>query len=148
MTTRETGAATQAQDDVCRLADLYCETKDRIVDLLDDSDAAQWNRPVPACPGWSVRDVVAHLTAVALDLLDGRLTIPPSDAETAEHVCRFDGCGEDELFSIWAGAADRLVQSAATAEPHSEGRVPATPSRFTGPLANCWPCCSRPCRFG
>ena len=78
MTTRETGAATQAQDDVCRLADLYCETKDRIVGLLDDPDAAQWNRPVPACPGWSVRDVVAHLTAVALDLLDGRLTVPPS----------------------------------------------------------------------
>ena len=76
MTTRETGAATQAQDDVCRLADLYCETKDRIVGLLDDPDAAQWNRPVPACPGWSVRDVVAHLTAVALDLLDGRLTVP------------------------------------------------------------------------
>ncbi|WP_283634331.1 maleylpyruvate isomerase family mycothiol-dependent enzyme [Mycolicibacterium poriferae] len=115
MTTRETGAATQAQDDVCRLADLYCETKDRIVGLLDDPDAAQWNRPVPACPGWSVRDVVAHLTAVALDLLDGRLTVPPSDADTAEHVRRFDGCDEDELFSIWAGAADRLVQSAATA---------------------------------
>ena len=36
MTTRETGAATQAQDDVRRLADLYCETKDRIVGLLDD----------------------------------------------------------------------------------------------------------------
>ena len=115
MTTPETGAATKVQDDVCRLADLYCATKGRIVGLLDDSDAAQWNRPVPACPGWSVRDVVAHLTAVALDLLDGRLTVPPSDAETAEHVRRFDGCGEDELFSIWAGAADRLVQSAATA---------------------------------
>ncbi|WP_425003333.1 maleylpyruvate isomerase N-terminal domain-containing protein [Mycolicibacterium sp. S3B2] len=115
MTTPETGAATQVRDDVCRLADLYCATKDRIVGLLDDSDAAQWNRPVPACPGWSVRDVVAHLTAVALDLLDGRLTVPPSDAETAEHVRRFDGCGEDELFSIWGGAADRLAQSAATA---------------------------------
>ena len=115
MTTPETGAATPAQDDVYRLADLYCETKDRIVGLLDDSDAAQWNRPVPACPGWSVRDVVAHLTAVALDLLDGRLTVPPSDADTAEHVRRFDGCDEDELFSIWGGAADRLVQSAATA---------------------------------
>ena len=106
MTTPETGAATPVQDDVCRLADLYCETKDRIVGLLDDSDAAQWNRPVPACPGWSVRDVVAHLTAVALDLLDGRLTVPPSDAETAEHVRRFDGCDEDELFSVWGGAAD------------------------------------------
>ena len=108
-------AAPPSNEDAIRLADLYCDTKDRIVGLLAESNAAQWNHPVPACPGWSVRDVVAHLTAVALDLLDGRLTIPPSDAETAEHVCRFDGCGEDELFSIWAGAADRLVQSAATA---------------------------------
>ncbi|MBX7447549.1 maleylpyruvate isomerase N-terminal domain-containing protein [Mycolicibacterium sp. 3033] len=115
MNTAEAGAAPPSNDDARLLADLYCDAKDRIVGLLDDSDAAQWNRPVPACPGWSVRDVVAHLTAVALDLLDGRLTVPPSDAETAEHVRRFDGCGEDELFSIWGGAADRLVQAAATA---------------------------------
>ena len=94
------------------VAEVYCETKDRIVSLLTGSAAAQWNQPVPACPGWSVRDVVAHLTAVALDLPEGRLAIPPSDAETAEHVRRFAARDEDELLAVWAGATDRLVQLA------------------------------------
>ncbi|MDY6999225.1 MAG: maleylpyruvate isomerase N-terminal domain-containing protein, partial [Actinomycetota bacterium] len=114
METPETVSAAPPTHDVCRLADLYCETKDRIVGLLTESAAAQWSQPVPACPGWSVRDTVAHLIAVALDLPEGRLTIPPSDAETAEHVRRFDGRAEDELLAIWTGATDRLVESAAT----------------------------------
>ena len=48
-----------------------------------------WNKAVPACPGWSVRDVVAHMTAVAEDWAAGSLAGPPTDEQTAAHVARF-----------------------------------------------------------
>ena len=53
--------------------------KERITALVTGLDDAAWSTAVAACPGWSVRDVVAHLAAVAEDWAKGRLTGPPSD---------------------------------------------------------------------
>ena len=47
--------------------------------------------PVPACPNWSVHDVIAHLVAVVEDVRAGRLTGPPSDQDTAAQVARREG---------------------------------------------------------
>ena len=101
--------------DARQVADVYRDTKARITQLLTGSDAAVWTSPVAACPGWSVRDVVAHLTAVAQDWADRRLTGAPSDEQTAEHVRRFDGVGETELLEVWGEATDRLHHLAGTA---------------------------------
>lgn len=94
--------------DARQVADVYRHTQARITQLLTGSDAGVWASPVPACPGWSVRDVVSHLTAVAQDWADGRLTGAPTDEETAEHVRRFGGLGETELLHAWSDATDRL----------------------------------------
>ena len=63
----------------------YAEGRRRLTDLvagLDDDTAAL---PVPACPAWSVHDVVAHLTGVCADVLAGRIdgigTDPWTDAQ-------------------------------------------------------------------
>src|SRR3954462_336182 len=41
---------------------------------------------VPTCPRWSVHDVVAHLTGVVSDALDGRLDGVATDPWTAAQV--------------------------------------------------------------
>jgi len=41
--------------------------------------------------GLVVRDVVAHLVAVADDWVDGRLAGPPTDEESAAQIARFGG---------------------------------------------------------
>ena len=70
-----------------------------------------WTRPssgtpVEACPGWPVRDVMAHLTAVAEDVTSGRLTRPPTDEEAAAaQVARLDGLELSEVLGRWAVAA-------------------------------------------
>ena len=94
--------------DARAVADVYRDTTARVAALLAGADAAVWASPVVACPGWSVRDVVAHMTAVAQDWADGRLARAPTDAQTAEHVRRFDGLGETELLELWDSAASRL----------------------------------------
>ncbi|WP_458316930.1 maleylpyruvate isomerase N-terminal domain-containing protein [Mycolicibacterium brisbanense] len=84
---------------------LYRDTRQRIVDLMTE-DA--WEVNVPACPLWSVRDVVAHMTAVAEDWAAGTLTPPPSDAETAAQIARFDGHDTTDVLAAWDAAATRL----------------------------------------
>jgi uncharacterized damage-inducible protein DinB len=61
---------------------LYQETRERITALVTRLDDGGWDTAVAACPGWSVRDVVAHLAAVAEDWSSGRLTGPPTDEVT------------------------------------------------------------------
>ena len=73
------------------IARLYQETRERIIALVTGLDDAAWSTAVAACPGWSVRDVVAHLAAVAEDWVSGRLAGPPTDEETAAQIARFGG---------------------------------------------------------
>jgi Mycothiol maleylpyruvate isomerase N-terminal domain len=82
--------------------------------VIADSSAA-WRAPVPACPGWTVRDVVAHLTAVAEEWGDGTLAGPPTDAGTAAQIARFGGEDNDGVVAVWTTAAERLDQQAETA---------------------------------
>ncbi len=83
------------------LSQLYEKTQVRVVSLVVELDEQQLVAPVPACPGWRVRDVVGHLTAVGEDVLEGRLTGPPSDEQTAAQVARFADRPLSEVLARW-----------------------------------------------
>ncbi len=55
-----------------RAAAAYEDGLRRLVTLVDDLPDRDLASRVPACPLWSVRDLVAHLTGVAEDSLHGR----------------------------------------------------------------------------
>ncbi len=71
------------------LSELYGHTQARVLALVTELDERQLDAPVPACPGWRVRDVVGHMVAVGEDVLEGRLTGPPTDEQTAAQVARY-----------------------------------------------------------
>ena len=92
------------------LAGLYRDTRERLAGLLGSLGADDLAAPVPACPGWSVHDVAAHLTAVADDALAGRLTGPPSDEQTAEQVARFRDSPVDRMLETWTDLSPRFEE--------------------------------------
>ncbi|TFV54889.1 maleylpyruvate isomerase family mycothiol-dependent enzyme [Mycobacterium sp. PS03-16] len=100
--------------DAQRSARLYQDTRERIVLLVSGLGDAGWQTPVPACPGWSIRDVVSHLAAVAEDWASGRLAGAPSDEETAEHVARYRDRDTAGLLDTWHAAAAQLERLAHT----------------------------------
>lgn len=97
------------------IARLYQETWERIVALVSGLDDAAWRVRVAACPGWCIRDVVAHLTAVAEDWASGRLAGAPTDEETAAQIARFGGCDAAQILAAWMAAAAQLDHLAGTA---------------------------------
>ena len=98
------------------LAGMYRETRERLADLVAGLDEAQLGTPVPACPGWSVADVVGHLAAIPEDALAGRLTGPPSEAQTAAQVARFRGRPVAQTLAGWADLGPRFEEIVAAFE--------------------------------
>jgi uncharacterized protein (TIGR03083 family) len=89
---------------------LYEDTRQRIGSLVSGLGDAELSAPVPACPGWRVRDVLAHLAATAEDAAAGRLTGPPTDEETAAQVARFAGTGLPGIMAAWESAAPKFEE--------------------------------------
>jgi uncharacterized protein (TIGR03083 family) len=62
---------------------LYADVRGSITALLDGADV---DRIVPPCPEWRVKDVVAHVSGVCVDILAGRLDGVATDPWTARQV--------------------------------------------------------------
>jgi uncharacterized protein (TIGR03083 family) len=92
------------------LAVMYREARERLTGLVAGLDEAQLAAAVPACPGWSVADVMGHLAAIPEDALAGRLTGPPSEAETAAQVARFRGRPIVQTLAGWTETAPRFEE--------------------------------------
>jgi len=91
------------------LSQLYGDSRGRLLTLVSGLDEPGLATPVPACPGWRVRDVVAHLTAVGEDALEGRLTGPPTEEQSAAQVARFAGRPFPEVLARWDELAPRFA---------------------------------------
>jgi hypothetical protein len=82
---------------------LYREARERTAALVPGLDDTL---PVPATPGWSVHDVVAHLAGAAQDVVSGNgPTDGPTPEWTARHVERGRGVPTADLLQQWGEAA-------------------------------------------
>jgi uncharacterized protein (TIGR03083 family) len=80
----------------------YGSCRERIAALVADLTPEQAGTPVQACPGWTVHDVVAHLSGSVADVLAGRMDGIGSEAWTATQVERSQGTPVAEMLSEWA----------------------------------------------
>lgn len=97
-----------------RLARMYADGQRRVAGLVAalPGDRAK-EVATPACPGWSVHDVVAHLAGVADDITAGRLDGVATDRWTAAQVEPRRDVATIEVLAEWqtvttsfAGALD------------------------------------------
>jgi uncharacterized protein (TIGR03083 family) len=90
------------------IGDLYREGRLRISGMVGDLGPVEAGRPVDACPGWTVHDVVAHLAGACADALAGRLdgvtTAAWADAQVAARRDRT----LPELLEEWSTVAPPL----------------------------------------
>jgi uncharacterized protein (TIGR03083 family) len=92
-------------------ATAYPRVRARILALVQGADP---DTRVPACPSWTVRDVVAHLTGVTADVLAGRVDGAATDPWTAAQVGARRHRTLDDIVAEWesnAPAFDPLIPS-------------------------------------
>jgi uncharacterized protein (TIGR03083 family) len=101
----------------------YQDVRLRITDLVvRHSDRLE--ETVPACPGWTARQLVAHLVGLARDLVDGNVDGWATDRWTAAHVARFASRSGADLVAAWSDLAEGVGAAA------DFGDVPAVAFAF------------------
>jgi len=96
------------------LGGLYREARERVTALVVSLGWAELDARVPACPAWTVRDVVAHLVASPEDVVAGRLADIPTDDFTASQVARFAAVPISERLTRWADTAPQFEHIVST----------------------------------
>jgi Mycothiol maleylpyruvate isomerase N-terminal domain len=64
------------------LAGGYADARRRLWELLAGMDEAALGAQVPACPAWTVQDLLAHLTGIAADAAGGPTSQMPGGPGT------------------------------------------------------------------
>jgi len=90
------------------VAELYATTRARLLDLAGGLDPDQATAPVPALPGWSVKDAYAHLAGLCADVLDGRMDGAGSPPWTARQVAERADRDLPEVRGEWEDRGPEL----------------------------------------
>jgi uncharacterized protein (TIGR03083 family) len=96
----------------------YRELRQRVTDVIRETDTSALARPAPATPGWRVHDVVSHLVGVPDDVVNGRMDGLASDAWTQVQVDKRVDYSAADLLAEWeaVGPAFEALLAAAPAE--------------------------------
>ena len=114
------------------LAGAYADARRRLGDLLAGLDEAALGTQVPACPAWTVRDLLAHLAGVAAAAAGGTyFPDAPQAWNDAELTAARDEWTAAQVRSRRGRAAAALTAEwarwAAALEPMLAGTVPPPP---------------------
>lgn len=85
------------------------EAHARVVGLTTGLSPDRASTPVPACPDWSVKDLLAHVVGVAADVVGGDEPDDHNEAWTQAQVDARRDADVADLLAEWAGSAERLV---------------------------------------
>ena len=118
------------------LASAYADARRRFQQLLAVLDEGAQAAHVPACPGWTVRDVLAHVTGVAEDAARGTYFSGAADAwSDARLAAARDEWTAGQVRSRHCLPVADLIAGwnrwAATLEPVLAGQVPLPPGSPT-----------------
>lgn len=91
------------------MSDHYARMAERVEVLVRDP-SVDLSTPVPACPGWTVRDALAHLAGNVIDGSVGRVadTLPPPPEWTARQVADHRDRPVDDVLADWRAAREVL----------------------------------------
>lgn len=101
------------------IGSIYADGRQRLTDLVVSEDPEGRTAPVPGCPEWAVRDVIAHVTGVCADVLAGNLEGVATEPWTAAQVAKRSDSPLADILAEWAEIAPQVEAIA----PQFPGRV-------------------------
>jgi uncharacterized protein (TIGR03083 family) len=116
-------------------AAMYEQLRKEISEFVSGLDPAELDKPVPATPGWKVKDVIRHLAADATCVVSGDFpaeffsalgdesAIGVLNNWTGRQVEERDGRSLQELLDEWTVSGDKLIAMMRDEEPWPEGML-------------------------
>ncbi len=89
---------------------VYAAMRAELIDLLRGLSDAEQEIVVPNCPEWTIRDVVAHVTGVNADVIDGNVAELGADEWTGHQVDSRAGMSVADICDEWEGIASRTTE--------------------------------------
>ncbi|HEU5271814.1 MAG TPA: maleylpyruvate isomerase family mycothiol-dependent enzyme [Jatrophihabitans sp.] len=98
---------------------LYLDSQRRVADLISPLSAAELDRRTPACPHWSVRDVLAHLADSSASFPDSSALVADSSV-FALSAATFAACATDQAAELFpdSGRARPVAELLASWQRH------------------------------
>jgi len=90
--------------------EIYRESRQRTVGLAMGLSEEELSRTVPACPEWTVHQLIAHLAGVTADFASGRVEGAPGPDWTARHVAEREDVPVLDLLEQWNADGDKLTK--------------------------------------
>jgi uncharacterized protein (TIGR03083 family) len=87
------------------ISGLYIAAKKSFVELANTLSDDEWATATKCTPGWTVRDVLSHVSGIPDDGLAGRMQGAPGEAWTASQIERNRGYSVAELLERWEAQA-------------------------------------------
>lgn len=91
-------------------ARIYQQTQERLVALSTTLDEVRLSTVVPACPDWDVRQTYAHLSGLSVELLQGLISPPATDGDTARQVAERADMDIDQINTEWTRNGVAVVE--------------------------------------
>jgi len=101
------------------IGSIYAEGRTRLTELVTSVDPEGRTAPVPGCPQWAVRDVMAHVTGVCADVLTGNIDGVATEPWTARQVAERKNKSLAEILAEWSEVGPQVEVVA----QHFPGRV-------------------------
>jgi hypothetical protein len=87
----------------------YLRTRERVTELLSAAAEAELERQVPACPAWSVQELLAHLVSMPAAITAGRRPSGPVGEWLEELIVERKGQSSGELIAEWQSLDGELA---------------------------------------
>jgi uncharacterized protein (TIGR03083 family) len=94
-------AGGQTYDAEMDIAAAYLQAQRSFVDLVADLTDDEWATPAPCTPGWTVRDILSHVSGVTNDVTEGNVDGAATEPWTAAQVQRWRDTPVDEMIARW-----------------------------------------------
>lgn len=101
----------------------YRAARERVTGMLAGLSAEELATRVPACPEWTVKDVVSHLTGITADALARNISGVGTATWTAVQVERRREATIDQVLGEWEGNAAPFEALILQLPPERQGRL-------------------------
>jgi uncharacterized protein (TIGR03083 family) len=99
----------------------YSESRERFSDLVSQAADEDLVRKVPACPDWTLKELLAHVIGVAADSVAGNVSDMGADDWTEQQVAGRRDRSIEDLLTEWKETATAIEGTLNTIHPALAG---------------------------